>query len=261
MKQGPLIFIIFAIFVLWQIFIKTDSNSQNSTQYQTYSWSSYGEKGAVNSWPKSTNGNVEKISKDLLASNYYLILDGSGSMGDSSCSGNYGTKLNSAKNALDVFFEKLPQDSNLGLYVFDYYNSSERLPLKRHSNDELTKQIKAVKAGGGTPLSTSITRGVAALTAQAQKQLGYGEYNLVVITDGEANGNENPDRIVKSMLQDTPIVLHTIGFCIGEQHALNQKGYTLYRSANNPSELTSSLNAVLAEAPNFDVNDYGKNEQ
>lgn len=54
------------------------------------------------------------------------------------------------------------------------------------------------------------------------------------------------------------MVLHTIGFCIGEKHSLNQPGRTLYRAADNPEQLRAGLADVLAEAPSFADQKFGK---
>ena len=55
----------------------------------------------------------------------------------------------------------------------------------------------------------------------------------------------------------TPIVLHTIGFCIDAKHSLNQPGRILYRQANDLEELRRGLQNVLAEAPSFTVLQFG----
>jgi Ca-activated chloride channel family protein len=52
------------------------------------------------------------------------------------------------------------------------------------------------------------------------------------------------------------VVVHTVGFCIDEDHVLNQPGRTYYTAASNPDELRQGLQAVLAEAPNFDATKF-----
>ena len=78
----------------------------------------------------------------------------------------------------------------------------------------------------------------------------------MVVTDGEASSGEEPDSVVRHLLKHSPVVVHTIGFCIGKNHSLNQPGEILYRSAQNKKELTSGLEGVLAEAESFDVTDF-----
>ena len=108
----------------------------------------------------------------------------------------------------------------------------------------------------GTPLKTAIAQGYGALEEQAQRQLGYGEYHLVIVTDGAANRGEEPDEVVEQILADSPVVIHTIGFCIGPDHVLNQEGRTIYRAASSTEELRQGLGEVVAEAPRFDVTEF-----
>jgi hypothetical protein len=95
------------------------------------------------------------------------------------------------------------------------------------------------------------------LTDQARSQLGYGEYHLVVVTDGEPDpDSEDPTPVVEEILEQSPVVLHTVGFCIDDDHVLNQRGRTFYAAATNPRELREGLQAVLAEADTFDATQF-----
>ena len=58
------------------------------------------------------------------------------------------------------------------------------------------------------------------------------------------------------LLAESPVVIHTIGFCIGEKHSLNQPGRIDYRAADDPVALARGLSAVLAESPDFTVTDF-----
>ena len=117
--------------------------------------------------------------------------------------------------------------------------------------------VRTATPGGLTPLRSALTQARGKIEAQARRQLGYGEYHLVVVTDGEALPNEDPRAIVNSIIAATPIVLHTIGFCIDAKHSLNQPGRILYRQANDLDELKKGLQNVLAEAPSFTVQQFG----
>ncbi|MFH2205156.1 MAG: vWA domain-containing protein [Elusimicrobiota bacterium] len=207
-------------------------------------------------WPRAApDGAAPVLAEDLTLRNYYVILDGSGSMQDTKCSGDTN-KMRAAKRALTEFSQVVPRDAQLGLLVFDRNGNNERVPLGTGNRDRFIAAVKQVNASGGTPLKTAIDIGVAKLEEQARRQLGYGEYHLVVVTDGEASLNEDPARVVAELLGRSPVVLHTIGFCIGEQHSLNQPGQTLYKAAANPGELKAGLSAVLAESESFDVSGF-----
>lgn len=189
-----------------------------------------------------------------ISRNYYVVFDASGSMAGKECAGG-GTKIEVAKRALAGFASRLPADVNLGLSVFDKQGIRELIPLGPMQPDAASQAIASIRAGGNTPLADSIRRAYAALTEQGRRQFGYGEFHLVVITDGEATG-ENPQAVVNTLLARSPIVLHTIGFCIGSDHSLNQPGRVVYRAADNPAALAAGLAEVLAEAPSFDVTSF-----
>ena len=87
---------------------------------------------------------------------------------------------------------------------------------------------------------------------------GGGTRHLVVVTDGHADQGEDPTPIVNRMLKESPVVLQTIGFCIGSKHSLNQAGRTIYRAADNVEDLRQGLADVLAEAPKFTVTEFKK---
>jgi Mg-chelatase subunit ChlD len=204
-------------------------------------------------WPPA--GEPDVLAENPVAANYYVVLDGSGSMEERACEGS-GTKISQARKALADFAGSVPADANLGLAAFGVFGVREFLPLAVGNMDRFISTVNSIEPGGGTPLSSAVQLGREQLETQARRQLGYGEYHLVIVTDGEANSGYDPTYEVDDLLAGTPIVLHTIGFCIGTNHSLNQPGRTLYVSANNPEELSGGLQEVLAEAPDFNVTEF-----
>jgi uncharacterized protein with von Willebrand factor type A (vWA) domain len=205
--------------------------------------------------PEETVVSVERRT----SKNYYVVFDGSGSMLEYKCSGNEN-KIDVAKRAVQEFASTIPKDANLGLVVFDYSGLSERLALGQDNQNNFVNEIQKVSPDGGTPLRSAIFLAANQLAKQAAFQMGYGEYHLVVVTDGEANSDEDPRFIVGSILKDSPIVLHTVGFCIGADHSLNQEGQVIYQSADNPDELRQGLKDVMAEATTFNIDEFSKSE-
>ena len=205
-------------------------------------------------WPPATS-QATTVSGDLFAPNYYVVLDASGSMGNRGCSGEQ-TKLEVAKAALASFAASLPANANLGLQVFDRRGVNEWLPFGANNREQFAALLGKVSADGGTPLLNAVTQAYARLLAQGRRQLGYGEYHLVIVTDGDADKGQDPTPVVNSLLQESPIVMHTIGFCIDSNHALNQAGRTIYKAADNPQALRQGLSDVLAEAPQFSVTKF-----
>lgn len=211
----------------------------------------YGQRGADQSWPENIE-QADHIANDLTAKTYYLVIDGSGSMEDRSCGGGR-TRIETAKRVINDFLLSIPADANSGLYVFDSTKNAERAPIAPHEPTKLQEIVNRIIAGNGTPLGAAIRHGAQKLTEQARRQQGYGEYNLVVVTDGDAGDAGVMKEQVDLISQQSPIAIHTIGFCIDGRHALNQPNIINYRDASNASELLSGLQAVLAESESFDV--------
>jgi Ca-activated chloride channel family protein len=190
----------------------------------------------------------------VIKRNYFFVLDASGSMADQKCSGNE-RKIDVAKRALMQFALHIPADANLGGLVFDQQGVHSLIPIGPLDPKTLQRALRSVSADGQTPLAQAIREAYDALTRRAMAQLGYGEYHLIVVTDGEATG-EDPRGVVNRLIAESPVVLHTIGFCIGEKHSLNQPGRTLYHAADNPQQLEQGLQGVLAESPTFRVDRF-----
>ncbi len=199
-------------------------------------------------WPPPAK--VDRVAQDLTARNFYVVLDGSGSMSERACMGD-GRKMDQAKAALDAFSKAVPRNANLGLAVFDSRGVQERVPLATDNRAAFLQQVQATTPSGGTPLRAAIALARQRMEDQARRQLGYGEYNLIVVTDGEASSGQDPRAVVNDILARSPIVVHTIGFCISSNHSLNQAGRTVYKAANDRASLERGLEAALAEAPAF----------
>ncbi len=213
-------------------------------------------KAVADEWPyiKSDAGDETEVADNLTTKNYVLIFDGSGSMGEVEC-GDGRQKISVAKEAVTEWAKSLPQDANLGLVAF-YYNKWAALPLKAESRNDFMAEIQKVVAGGRTPLTEGMLRAYKSITLEGQKQLGYGDYTIVVVTDGIANNSNALSVAIKKILDNSPVNIYTIGFCIGQNHSLNQPGKTVYKSADNPAELKRGLSEVLAESETFDESDF-----
>lgn len=201
-------------------------------------------------WPPE----VDSLSPDFeleenpLKKNYYIILDTSGSMA--------GQRIATAKEALTLFVNSVPAGANIGFMIFYSGSAKELFPL-RDNKEALLDIIGDLDVAGTTPLRTSIEKAYEKIKTQGLRQLGYGDYDLVIITDGKASDG-NPAQIVDLILAESPVTIHTIGFQIGKNHALNQPGKILYKTAENLAELTQGLEEVLAETEDFDIDTFGE---
>lgn len=206
------------------------------------------EAAPVATWPPpSINDEVEVDLKKTGTKNYYIIFDGSGSMA--------GEKIEIARRAFVKFIKSVPEKANIGLTSFDASGFYERAPLGSSKN-KIIEEVNKIKAGGNTPLGGCIEIAYLQLGLQARKQMGYGEYSLIILTDGQATDGGKMGEAVDLILRETPITIHTIGLQIGTGHALNQPGRIYYKSAQNLDELSKGLESVLAETEDFTVTDF-----
>jgi Ca-activated chloride channel family protein len=195
-----------------------------------------------------------QVGEASLTRNFYFIFDGSGSMSESltkQCKGDkrFASRLDGAKWAVEQFLPLVPPDVNLGLWVFDTNGNSERVSLGPNSRAQFLVAVQRIRAGGRTPLTESIEQGVNQLVQQRDKQLGYGEFRLIVVTDGEATGRPLPQAVAYARERRIPI--YTIGLCLSAEHEL-RKSSVSYRAADSIKALQHGLEETLAETNMFD---------
>lgn len=207
-------------------------------------------------WPGVADHSIVYESV-LTKANYMIVFDGSGSMDDPACGGTR-KKIDEGKEAVAAFVGAIPDDANIGFYAFDGNKNGIRVGLNTGNKLQVVAAIEGVRQGGGTPLKSAVRAAYDALTAQGQKQLGYGRYALVIVTDGAASSGEDPSSLVNKIINNTPVEIHTVGFCLGDRHSLNQPGRTFYASATSAAEVLKSLEDVLAEATDVDVTDFSE---
>ena len=208
-------------------------------------------------WPGKSN--AVKVASNLTAANYMIVYDGSGSMRDAACGGSKNSKHAEGLDATKTFVTAIPDTANVGLYVFDNRGKGIKVPLGTGNKQKVIAALDNVRTGDGTPLGTATITSYKALTAQAQSQLGYGRYSLVIVTDGAASPHSEANFLPKAInyvTSKSPIEIHTIGFCLGTQHVLNQPGKTFYASAQSKADLLAGLKGVLAEAENVSSADF-----
>ncbi len=210
--------------------------------------------------PATSDFTTSDVGQISLARNFYFIFDGSGSMRDplsSDCGGDqtFGRKLEGAKWAVAEFLKKVPEEVNLGLYVFDenHRSRSERevVPLGTNTMAAFLQAINAIEAGGGTPLAEAIRFGAEVLARQREQQLGYGEFRLIVVTDGLAD--DLPQ--AAEFATENAIPIYAIGLCIQEDHPLRQYAVS-YRAADNFQDLAKALEATVAETEFYDAKTF-----
>ncbi len=215
----------------------------------------YAEQPARNDWPPLPDpGNNFPDSIDLLKHNYYVILDASARMAQSECNGGRD-KLADAIDALSTFIDAVPPDANIGVSVFNNNRIMEIMPLQSGVSLN-TEMLSQMDPAGATPLRSAIHHAYAEMVSQGERQLGYGEYHVVVISGGMATEGEDPAAVIRRMLLDSPVNFHTVGFCSGSDLSLDQPGFISYRAVDNLVSLKQGLSEVLAEAPSFTLDSF-----
>ncbi len=214
-------------------------------------------------WPSTSDEDIPQLDPVPTRANYLAVLDMSGSMKDPDCAGQYGSKADAARAALAAWLQSVPRTANIGLVVFSGGQVSLKVPLGVDNREAFIRAVADTRPSGKTPLHDAVALAHRELERRARYQQGYGDYRIVVITDGMHSEGQDPRPVVNSILQNpaNPVLIYTIGFCI-EESALHQPGRTLYQSAKNPEELSSGLQRVLAESQQFDtIKEFGNHAE
>lgn len=182
--------------------------------------------------------------EEHLKDNIIIVLDASGSMSNAMGKNN---RLQVAKEAITTVVQTMSQQSNLGILVFSGSgkDSDWLHQLGPINMDVIKNNLKRLAPSGGTPLGNYMKKARYALEAQRQKQLGYGTYRMLILTDGEASDH-------KFMMKETPIVLNNgiyldvIGVAMKNNHTLAKRANS-YRSAMDQNALMQAVKKVLSE--------------
>jgi len=202
-------------------------------------------------WPPISE-NASVLADDYFQENLVLILDMSGSMSEATCNDTSISKDLASKKAIDEFINFVPDDMAIGFVVFENGISTVRTPLGLQNQNNIRQVLNRVGPDGGTPLGGAVHEAYQMLLSQAQAQRGYGNYRILIVTDGAAGDASVLRNNINFIAVNTPIEVFTAGFCIDKGHTLYQPGLVEFRTAGNIVELKESMKAVLAESANFD---------
>ncbi len=180
--------------------------------------------------------------------NIVVILDASGSMKDKFRGDQTKSKMDAAKQALQEVLAKIPEGTNIGVLVFSGRNVPNEwvYPLGPKDTNRLIEAINIPQPEGGTPLGRYIRIGANRLLEQREKQYNYGNYRLLIVTDGEASDSEKVAKYTPEIL-NRQIRVDVIGVDMKTDHQLAQEADS-YRKADNPGELVAAVSQILAEA-------------
>lgn len=204
-------------------------------------------------------GSLAQISAGLGADNLnvVVILDNSGSMNEQMQSG--GTRIAAAKTALLKVLDQTPPGASVGVLLLNAGpNGKWLVPLGPVDKTAIQAAVADLRADGGTPLGGSMKGAADALLKQRETQR-YGDYKLLIVSDGEATDQPLVDRFLPE-IQARGLLIDVIGVDMGREHSLATRAST-YRNASDPKSLEQAISAVvLGESGASGTGDAGESD-
>ena len=193
---------------------------------------------------------VAMVASPIVAadSTVVVLLDDSGSMRQEMRTGSgREPRMSVAQAALTKVIQQLPDQTTLGILLMNGARSENgwlvRLgPLDRKA---ALSRLAQVRADGGTPLGQSMMTAMDELLSMRSK-LPYGDYRLLVVTDGEASDANMLQRYLPDMVA-RGISIDAIGVDMRADHTLAQSAHS-YRKANDAASFEQALTEIFAES-------------
>lgn len=186
------------------------------------------------------------LAKADAAQYVVVVMDDSGSMADRMRNGSRARRIDAAKQALKVVLSEVPADAHVGVLAL---NSGWIIPLQRVDRTNIESQVNRLRASGGTPLGAMIKMGVDELL-QTRAEQKYGDYRLLVVTDGEASDQALLDFLLPDVMT-RGLTVDVIGVDMQSEHSLATY-VDNYRRADDPESLTTAIKESLAESTDTD---------
>lgn len=181
---------------------------------------------------------------EMMAKNVYLILDASSTTTQSSCF-SYGSKQQVMEAAVYDFIDEIPGNTNLGVIRFDANGPNEITSLEPVNVTFLKQLLSETNAGGKNPVAITVSYAYKGLQKQAIKQQGYGEYHIVLLTDG---GSDNANELLaatRTITESSPVVIHAYDFCPRSDNVLSSKADIDYKSLLNDESLRNAIHGTF----------------
>lgn len=188
--------------------------------------------------------------------NVVVVLDDSGSMDEGMGRGQ--RKMDAAKDALLSVLEKLPDQAHVGVLALNsrIAGSSWIVPLGPVDRASTRQRIASIRAGGSTPLGAAMKVAADALLEKRRREV-YGNYRLLIVTDGEAGDQELVDRYLPD-IKARGLITDVIGVKMRGDHSLATQVHS-YRRADDPGSLAQAIAEVFAETSD-DSGDAGESD-
>lgn len=189
--------------------------------------------------------------------NIVVILDNSGSMAERMPTG--GTRIEAAKQALLRVLEQTPEGASVGVLLLNPGPSGPWLvPLGPVDQQATRAAVSGLRANGRTPLGGAMKTAADALLKVREGQR-YGDYKLLVVSDGEATDGDLVERYLPQ-IQSRGLLVDVIGVAMPNRHSLATRAST-YRKADDPASLEKAISAVvLGESSGGASDDAGESD-
>lgn len=176
--------------------------------------------------------------------NVVIIFDDSGSMDDRMQGGE--RRIDAAKRALTSVLDSLPAETNVGVLALNSSANGSNwiIPLGPLTTADWRQNVARLQAVGGTPLGEYLKVGADALLEARAEQV-YGEFRLLVISDGEANDQWLVDDYLPQILA-RGLRVEAIGVDMAGDHSLATEVHA-YRRADDDVSLERAISEVFAE--------------
>ncbi len=195
------------------------------------------------------------------AQNVVVVLDDSGSMRQTMRTDRrHVSRIQAARDALSKVVQGLAPDAQLGILLLNHRGRGHEwlVPIGPLNVSQTLAKIATIEANGGTPLGSQMRVAADALLEHRQKQI-YGDFRLLVITDGEANDSNLLTAYLPDLLS-RGILLDVIGVDMQANHSLAASAHS-YRRADDAQSFEKALAEVFAEtntASDQDGSDYAQ---
>jgi uncharacterized protein YegL len=189
-----------------------------------------------------------------------VLLDDSGSMNDRMRNGNQKQpRMEVAKTALRRVIEQLPESTQLGVLLLNGSSKTDGwlIPLGPLDRGSAISRIDQLRARGGTPLGRAMKVAVDELQ-ELRRQQPYGDYRLLVVTDGEASDRGVLQRNLPEIIS-RGIVIDVIGVDMKSDHSLAQLSHS-YRRANDAASFERAVSEIFAESASLDDSIAGQSD-
>lgn len=172
----------------------------------------------------------------------HFVVDVSGSMA--------GERLQAAKDAIKETADSIPDETALGLRSYaggcDQTSVAPVVPLATNNDAEIKTAADGLSAGGGTPTTAALGRGIEELAAYATS----GPKTLVLLTDGDTQCGITICEYVKGNLPEgIDLTINTVGLDVSSGAAQDltcaaEHTGGQYIRVDQPSDLAAALVAA-----------------